>query len=44
MASPESRAAGIIEIELVGGIKVRVDASIDEAMLRRVLAVIREAS
>jgi transposase len=33
---------GIIEIELPGGIKVRVDASIDEAALRRVLAVIKD--
>jgi hypothetical protein len=41
---PESRPPGIIEIELHGGIKVRVDASIDESALRRVLAVIREAA
>ncbi len=34
------QAAGVIEIELCGA-KVRVDASIDEASLRRVLAVIR---
>ena len=33
---------GIIEIALRGGTKVRVDAGIDEAALRRVLAVIRE--
>ncbi len=33
-----------IEIELPGGIKVRVDAGIDEAALRRVLAVVREAA
>ena len=32
---------GIIEIELRNGIKVRVDAGIDDAALRRVLAVIR---
>ena len=28
---PESRSLGVIEIELPGGIKVRVDAGIDEA-------------
>ena len=43
-ASPASRPSGIIEIELVGGIKVRVDVGIDEAALRRVLAVIREVA
>jgi hypothetical protein len=35
---------GIIEIELPGGFKVRVDACIDEAALRLVLAVVREAA
>ena len=43
-SSPESRASTIIEIELPGGAKVRVDASIDEAALRRVLMVIKEAA
>jgi transposase len=43
-ASPESRPSGIIEIELSSGIKVRVDADIDEAALRRVMAVVREAA
>ena len=41
---PESRPSGLIEIELRGGIKLRVDAGIDEAALRRVLAVIMEAA
>lgn len=36
--------AGIIEIELPSGIKVRVDAGIEEAALRRVLAAVREAA
>jgi len=35
---------GMIEIELRGGIKLRVDAEVDESALRRVLAVIREAA
>ena len=43
-ALPESRPSGLIEIELNGGIKVRVDADIAEASLRRVLAVIRESA
>ena len=43
-ASPEPRPSGVIEIELRNGIKVRVDAGIDEAALRRVLAVIREVA
>ena len=34
----------VIEIELRGGIKVRVDTCIDEAALRRVLAVIKESA
>ena len=33
---------GIIEIELGNGIKLRVDADFDEALLRRVLAVIKD--
>jgi transposase len=40
----ESRPPGLIEIELRGGIKVRVDTCIDEAALRRVLAVIKESA
>jgi len=43
-ALPEPQSSGIIEIELHGGIKVRVDAGIAEAALRRVLAVIRESA
>ena len=43
-ATPEVMSPGIIEIELCTGIKVRVDAGIDEAVLRRVLAVVREAA
>jgi transposase len=42
LAMPEPRPSGIVEIELSSGIKVRVDAGIDEAALRRVLAVIME--
>jgi len=41
-ALPSPRTSGLIEIELGSGIKVRVDAGFDEAMLRRVLAVIKE--
>jgi transposase len=36
------RRAGMIEIALRGGIKVRVGDDIDEAALRRVLSVVRE--
>jgi transposase len=43
-ALPESRSSGVIEIELHSGIKVRVDAGIDEAALRRVLVVIGECA
>jgi transposase len=44
-ATPETgRRAGMIEIALRGGIKVRVEAGIDEAALRRVLTVIVEAA
>lgn len=34
---PESTAAGSIEIELAGDVRVRVDAAVDEAALGRVL-------
>ena len=34
----------MIEISLRGGIKVRVEAGIDEAVLRRVLAVVKEVA
>jgi transposase len=46
MVSPGSirPTPGIIEIELCGGIKVRMDASIDESALRRILAVIRDVA
>ena len=45
-AVPESSrpVPGIIEIELPNRIKVRVDGGFDEAILRRVLAVVREAA
>ncbi|HEY7294791.1 MAG TPA: transposase [Dehalococcoidia bacterium] len=36
-SAPTSRAAGAIEIELGGGIWVRVDSRVDEAALGRVL-------
>jgi len=34
-------AAGLVEIELPGGAKVRVDAQVDELALRRVLAALK---
>jgi hypothetical protein len=34
---PGSMAAGSIEIELAGDVRVRVDAAVDEAALGRVL-------
>lgn len=34
---PQRRRGGTIEIELVGGVQVRVDGSVDEEALRRVL-------
>lgn len=43
-ASPQSRPPGIMEIELVGGIRVRVDSGFDEVLLLRVLAVVRKAA
>jgi transposase len=36
-ARPGSQAAGSIEIEFDGGVRVRVDAAVDEAALGRVL-------
>jgi transposase len=39
-ARPGSTAAGSIEIELTGDVRVRVDASVDEAALGRVLRVL----
>jgi len=41
-AVPVGASPGLIEIKLGSGIKVRVDAGFDEALLRRVLAVIKE--
>ncbi len=40
-ARPESQAAGSIEIELDGSVRVRVDAAVDEAALGRVLRALR---
>lgn len=36
--------AGLIEIELTGGTRVRVDGEVNEAALRRVLAALRAAA
>jgi transposase len=41
-AAREPRSAGMIEIEMKSGIKVRVDAGIEEGALRRVLAAIKD--
>jgi transposase len=38
---PGSRAAGSIEIELGGAVRVRVDAQVDEAALGRVLRALQ---
>jgi transposase len=38
----EPRSAGIIEVEMKSGIKVRVDAGIEEGALRRVLAAVND--
>ena len=44
-SSPASgRRTGMIEITLRSGIKVRVDADIDEASLRRVLTVVKDVA
>ena len=40
-ARPESKAAGSIEIELDGSVRVRVDAAVDEVALGRVLRALR---
>ena len=40
-AAPRSKASGSIEIELDGGVRVRVDAAVDEAALGRVLRALR---
>ena len=40
-ARPGSQAAGSIEIELDGSVRVRVDAAVDEAALGRVLRALR---
>jgi transposase len=37
----DERAAGLMEIELPGGARVRVDAQVDELALRRVLAALK---
>ena len=33
--------AGVMEIDLPGGVRVRVDGGVDEMALRRVLAAVR---
>ncbi len=38
---PGPEASGTIEIELVGGVRVRVDAAVDEAALDLVLRALR---
>jgi transposase len=38
---PASRSCGVIEIELAGGVRVRLDEAVSLAALRRVLAVLR---
>ena len=40
-AGPAAGQAGVIEIALVDGTSVRVNADVDEPMLRRVLGVLR---
>jgi transposase len=41
VAGPRAKAAGSIEIELDGCVRVRVDAAVDEAALGRVLRALR---
>jgi transposase len=41
LANPAHGSTGMIEIALPGGASVRVDASVDEVALRRVLAALR---
>jgi transposase len=43
LASPTAGPDGWIEIMLAGGAKVRVDAQVDEAALRRVLAALGQS-
>ena len=38
---PASKPAGLIEIELANGVRVRVDAAVNASALRRVLDVLR---
>lgn len=38
---PAPRHTGLIEIELSGGVRVRVDAGVNAAALRRVMSVLR---
>ena len=35
---------GVIEIDLIGGVRLRVDAFVNDRALRRVLAVLKAAS
>jgi len=39
--TPAPKAAGVIEIELANGVRVRVDGAVNAAVLRRVLGVLR---
>lgn len=43
VARPASKAAGSIEIQLAGDVRVRVDAAVDEAALGRVLRALGTA-
>ena len=40
-AKPDAKRPGPIEIELENGVKVRVDADVSQAALRRVVAALR---
>lgn len=41
MIAAPAKPSGLIEIVLLGGISVRVDAQVDDRALRRVLATLR---
>ena len=42
--APGAERCGVIEIVLIGGVRVRVDAEISEAVLRRVLSALKAAA